>query len=61
MFGKKARASVTLYKDGMCTVKGVLQDIAAMYVACRQTLINNGVSPDVVEKIQETISAEEEA
>ena len=44
MFGKKkVEASVTLYANGECTVKGNVLGVAKMYIGCMQILLNEGI------------------
>ena len=52
MFLKKKEASVVLYANGDCTIKGSVIDIAKIYIGCRQVLQDKGCDFDKLHEMQ---------
>lgn len=56
MFLKKKAASVVLYANGDCTIKGSTIDIAKIYIGCRQVLQDKGCDFDKLHELQECVT-----
>ena len=54
MFGKKkVEASVTLYANGECTVKGNVLGVAMMYIGCLHALLDKGIDSEKIEGLKD--------
>ena len=50
-------ASVVLYADDECTVKGNMINVAKMYIVCKETLKTNGLPAEIIERAEDAFGA----
>lgn len=57
---RKVVASVELYDNGECTVKGNMINVAKMYIGCKETLKMNGIPTEIIERAEDDFDVEVE-
>lgn len=55
---RKVVASVELYDNGECTVKGNMINVAKMYIGCKETLKMNGIPTEIIERAEDDFDVE---
>lgn len=53
----KVVASVELYDDDECTVKGNTINVAKMYIGCKETLKMSGLPMEIIERAEDAFGA----
>lgn len=54
---QKVVASVVLYDDDECTVKGNMINVAKMYIGCKETLKMSGLPTEIIERAEDAFGA----
>lgn len=53
----KVVASVVLYADDECTVKGNMINVAKMYIECKETLKKHGIPTEIIDRAEDAFGA----